>query len=68
MTQAVQAGNATGAHASPVMDVEPFKSFWTIGQRNEITLALIEEVRGRARKAAKSGKADPGEVDGHQAH
>jgi pimeloyl-ACP methyl ester carboxylesterase len=36
----------TGDHASPVMDVEPFKSFWTVKQRNEITLGLIDEVRG----------------------
>ncbi|MFZ1862667.1 MAG: hypothetical protein WAU39_00475 [Polyangiales bacterium] len=43
----------TGDHASPVMDVAPFKDFWTIEQRNEITLGLIGDVQGRARKAAK---------------
>jgi hypothetical protein len=57
----------TGDHASPVMDVEPFKRFWTPDQRNEITLALIEDVRSRARNAAQSGKADFRRVDGHQA-
>ena len=35
-----------GDHASPVMDVEPFRNYWTVQQRNELTLALIEEVRG----------------------
>lgn len=35
----------TGDHASPVMDVEPFKSFWSDAQRNDVTLGLIDEVR-----------------------
>lgn len=34
-----------GDHASPVMDVDPFKNYWTAEQRNEVTLGLIEEVR-----------------------
>lgn len=44
---------STGDHASPVMDVEPFKSFWTVEQRNEVTRALIEEMRSAPRKAAE---------------
>jgi pimeloyl-ACP methyl ester carboxylesterase len=34
-----------GDHASPVMDVDPFKNFWTAEQRNQITLELITEVQ-----------------------
>ncbi len=36
---------ATGDHASPVMDVDPLKNFWTPEHRNEVTLNLITEVR-----------------------
>ncbi|MGB8331480.1 MAG: hypothetical protein WCE62_15245, partial [Polyangiales bacterium] len=43
----------TGDHASPVMDVDPFKNFWTVEQRNEVTLALIDEVRRQAEAARK---------------
>lgn len=34
-----------GDHASPVMDVDPFKSFWTAEDRNRITLELVAEAR-----------------------
>ena len=37
-----------GDHASPVMDVDPLKNFWTSQQRNAITLELVEEVRSLA--------------------
>lgn len=43
----------TGDHASPVMDVDPFKNFWTVEHRNEVTSALIDEVRRRAEEARK---------------
>ncbi len=33
-----------GDHASPVMDVGPFKNFWTAEHRNRVTAALIAEV------------------------
>jgi len=36
---------ALGDHASPVMDVDPLKNFWTVGARNDLTLELITEVR-----------------------
>jgi len=36
---------ALGDHASPVMDVDPLKNFWTAGARNELTLELVTEVR-----------------------
>ncbi len=36
---------SSGDHASPVMDVDPFKNYWTAAEREEVTLALIEEVR-----------------------
>ncbi|MGB5222193.1 MAG: hypothetical protein WBN60_14240 [Polyangiales bacterium] len=39
---------ARGDHASPVMDVDPFRNYRTAAERNEVTLALIEEVRGLA--------------------
>jgi hypothetical protein len=35
-----------GDHASPVMDVAPFKNFWTVQHRNTVTVDLIDEVRG----------------------
>jgi hypothetical protein len=47
----------TGDHASPVTDVDPFKNFWTVEQRNEVTLSLIEEVRRSSRKAHETRKA-----------
>jgi len=33
-----------GDHASPVMDVGPYKNFWTIAERNALTAELIAEV------------------------
>ena len=33
-------------HAAPVMDVTPFKNFWTAGYRNSVTAGLVEDVRG----------------------
>lgn len=37
-----------GDHASPVMDVDPLKNFWTAEHRNQVTLELITEVRSLA--------------------
>jgi hypothetical protein len=37
-----------GDHASPVMDVDPLKNFWTTEQRNRITVELVQELRARA--------------------
>jgi len=37
-----------GDHASPVMDVGPYKNFWTPAERNALTVELISEVRKRA--------------------
>ena len=37
-----------GDHASPVMDVTPFKNFWTAGYRNTVTSDLVEELQGKA--------------------
>jgi hypothetical protein len=37
-----------GDHASPVMDVDPLKNFWTAQQRNAATRSLVEEVRALA--------------------
>ncbi|MGB8330745.1 MAG: hypothetical protein WCE62_11515 [Polyangiales bacterium] len=37
-----------GDHASPVMDVDPLKNFWTAEHRNTVTLGLIEEMRALA--------------------
>jgi len=34
-----------GDHASPVMDVDPLKNFWTVQHRNAATRSLVEEVR-----------------------
>lgn len=34
-----------GDHASPVMDVDPLKNFWTVAHRNAVTVSLVEEVR-----------------------
>ena len=36
---------ALGDHASPVMDVDPLKNFWTARARNELTLQFVTEVR-----------------------
>jgi pimeloyl-ACP methyl ester carboxylesterase len=40
---------SVGDHASPVMSVDPFRDYWSVAERNEVTLALIEEVREMAR-------------------
>ena len=37
-----------GDHASPVMDVDPLKNFWTADHRNAVTVDLIQEVRDLA--------------------
>ncbi len=37
-----------GDHASPVMDVDPLKNFWTVQHRNAVTRSLVEEVRALA--------------------
>lgn len=39
---------ALGDHASPVMDVDPLKNFWSGAERNEVTVGLIREVQMRA--------------------
>jgi hypothetical protein len=49
----------TGDHASPVMDVDPLKNFWTAEHRNRVTWELIHEVRDIAEDAAKSSKLKP---------
>ncbi len=38
-----------GDHASPVMDVDPLKNYWTANHRNAVTWELITEVRNLAR-------------------
>ena len=50
---------ALADHASPVMDVDPFKNFWTVEQRNDTTWSLIKEVRRLASDATRSGAASP---------
>jgi triacylglycerol esterase/lipase EstA (alpha/beta hydrolase family) len=37
-------------HAGPVMDVDPFKNFWTAEHRNRVTAELIAEVNRAAKK------------------
>jgi hypothetical protein len=37
--------NPAGDHAAPVMDVTPFKNFWTVAHRNEVTSGLVEAAR-----------------------
>jgi hypothetical protein len=39
---------ALGDHASPVMDVDPLKNFWTAEHRNQVTLDLVTELRSLA--------------------
>jgi len=41
---AIAAELATGDHASPVMDVDPYKNFWSVAERNAVTVELIREV------------------------
>ena len=45
----------TGDHASPVMDVGPYKNFWTVRKRNAVTVELIREVQELAEAAPSSG-------------
>jgi hypothetical protein len=40
---AISAELATGDHASPVMDVDPYKNFWSVAERNAVTVELIRE-------------------------
>jgi len=42
-----------GDHASPVMDVDPLKNFWTVQQRNSTTFDLIDEVQSLAEAQAR---------------
>ena len=46
---AVHAELPLGDHASPIMDVDPLKNYWTAEQRNTVTWELITEVRNLAR-------------------
>ena len=39
-----------GDHASPVMDVDPLKNFWTAERRNGVTSSLIAEVLASERE------------------
>ena len=48
---AVHAELPLGDHASPVMDVDPLKNYWTAKQRNAVTWELITEVGKLARNA-----------------
>ena len=41
---AISAELETGDHASPVMDVDPYKNFWSVAERNAVTVELIREV------------------------
>ncbi len=41
---AISAELATGDHASPVMDVDPYKNYWSVAERNAFTVELIREV------------------------
>ena len=40
--------NPAADHAAPVMEVSPFKNFWTESHRNAAATNLVEEVRGGA--------------------
>ncbi|MGB3049709.1 MAG: hypothetical protein WBB42_01835, partial [Polyangiales bacterium] len=42
---AISAELATGDHASPVMDVDPYKNYWSAAERIAVTVELIREVR-----------------------
>ena len=44
-----------GDHASPVMDVDPLKNFWTVELRNRTTTSLLEEVSAMARERSARG-------------
>jgi pimeloyl-ACP methyl ester carboxylesterase len=48
---AIHAELVTGDHASPVMDVDPYKNYWSVEERNAITAELIREVRRLAKTA-----------------
>ena len=32
-------------HAAPVMEVTPFRNFWSESHRNEVTAGLVEDIR-----------------------
>ena len=49
---AISAELATGDHASPVMDVDPYKNFWSVAERNAVTVELIREVWRLSKSAA----------------
>ena len=40
----------TADHAAPVMEVTPFKNFWSAARRNEVSAGLVEEVRSGAER------------------
>ena len=42
-----------GDHASPVMDVDPLKNFWTDEHRNRVTAELVQELRALAEKRTR---------------
>lgn len=42
--------NPQGDHAAPVMEVTPFKNFWTAGYRNEVTSGLVAQARAAETK------------------
>lgn len=46
LTGAIHRQLTLGDHASPVMDVDPMKNFWTVDHRNAVTIGLIQEIRG----------------------
>ncbi|KPK17701.1 MAG: hypothetical protein AMJ62_01030 [Myxococcales bacterium SG8_38] len=45
LTGAIHRQLTLGDHASPVMDVDPMKNFWTVDHRNAVTIGLIHEIR-----------------------
>ncbi|MFO7653531.1 MAG: hypothetical protein R6X25_06880 [Candidatus Krumholzibacteriia bacterium] len=38
----------TADHAAPVMEVTPFKNFWSAARRNDVSSGLVDEVRSGA--------------------
>ena len=48
---AVHAELPLGDHASPIMDVDPLKNYWTAEQRNTVTWELITEVQNLGRNS-----------------
>ena len=51
LSGAVHAELPLGDHASPIMDVDPLKNYWTAEQRNTVTWELITEVRNLAQNS-----------------